>query len=154
VLWHPRCIGQFSVGTARTSRLCQRWILIADADGDSASRLVSHFVRQGLRAYHAARGEEALLLAHSRQIGAAVIDVTLADMQGTTLAARLKAIEPDLPVVMTSADHRPETEVEARRLGILYFAHKPVSDRLIGGVVQKALSPTAPPAIRSQVLEA
>jgi DNA-binding NtrC family response regulator len=129
------------VSTVRTAKVCQRWILIADADPDSAARLVSHFVRQGLRAYHTARGEEAVLLAHSRQIGAAVIDVRLADMQGTALAARLKEIEPELPVVMTSADHRPETEAEARQLGILYFAHKPASDRLIGGVVQKALSP-------------
>jgi len=129
------------VSTVRTTRIGQRWVLIADADPESASRLVSHLVRQGLRAYHTARGEEAVLLAHSRQIGAAVIDVTLADMQGTALAARLKEIEPELPVVMTSADHRPETEAEARRLGILYFAHKPASDRLIGGVVQKALNP-------------
>ena len=129
------------MSTVRTTRIGQRWVLIADADPESASRLVSHLVRQGLRAYHTARGEEAVLLAHSRQIGAAVIDVTLADMQGTALAARLKEIEPELPVVMTSADHRPETEAEARRLGILYFAHKPASDRLIGGVVQKALNP-------------
>jgi len=129
------------VSNVRTTRVGQRWVLIADADPDSSARLVSHFVRQGLRVYHTARGEEAVLLAHSRQIGAAVIDVTLADMQGTALAARLKEIEPELPVVMTSADHRPETEAEARRLGILYFAHKPASDRLIGGVVQKALSP-------------
>ena len=129
-----------AVSIARTPQLGQRWILIADADRDSAARLLSHFLQQGLRAYHTARGEEAVLLAHSRQIGAAVIDVVLADMQGTALAARLKAIEPELPVVMTSADHRPQTEAEARRLGILYFAHKPASDRLIGGVVQKALS--------------
>lgn len=129
------------MSNVRTTRVGQRWVLIADADPDSSARLVSHFTRQGLRVYHTARGEEAVLLAHSRQIGAAVIDVTLADMQGTALAARLKEIEPELPVVMTSADHRPETEAEARRLGILYFAHKPASDRLIGGVVQKALSP-------------
>jgi DNA-binding NtrC family response regulator len=129
------------VSNLRTPRVGQRWVLIADADPDSAARLVSHFARQGLRVYHTARGEEAVLLAHSRQIGAAVIDVTLADMQGTALAARLKEIEPELPVVMTSADHRPETEAEARRLGLLFFAHKPASDRLIGGVVQKALIP-------------
>jgi len=128
------------VSIARTTRLAQRWILVADADQDAATRLVNHLTQQGLRAYHTCRGEEAVLLAHSRQIGAAVIDVVLADMQGTALAARLKAIEPELPLVMTSADHRPQTEAEARRLGILYFAHKPASDRLIGGVVQKALN--------------
>ena len=120
----------------------------------SSSQLVSHFVRQGLRAYHTARGEEAVLLAHSRQICAAVIDVALADMQGTTLASRLKVIDPELPVVMTSADHRPEIEAEARRLGILYFAHKPAPDRLIGGVVQKALTSTALAAVRASGVEA
>ena len=60
-------------------------------------------------------------------------------MPGTELAARLKAIEPALPVVMTSNDHRPELEAEARQVGILFYAHKPAPNRLIGEVVEKAL---------------
>ncbi len=115
------------------------WILVADADQQSARRLASHFSRQGFRAYPTACGEEAMLIANSRRVCLAVIDVALSDMSGTTLAVRLKAIEPTLPVVMTSSDHRPELEAEARQVGILFYAHKPASHSLIGGVVEKAL---------------
>jgi DNA-binding NtrC family response regulator len=117
----------------------QEWILVADADQHSARRLASHFSRHGFRAYPTAHGEEAMLIANSRRICLAIIDVTLSDMPGTTLAARLKAIEPALPVVMTSSDHRPELEAEARQVGLLFYAHKPASHSLIGGVVEKAL---------------
>jgi DNA-binding response OmpR family regulator len=115
------------------------WILVADADQPSARRLANHFTRQGFRAYQTPRGEEAVLVANSRRLSLAVIDVALNDMPGTTLAARLKAIEPALPVVMTSNDHRPELEAEARKVGLLFYAHKPTSHRLIGEVVEKAL---------------
>jgi DNA-binding NtrC family response regulator len=128
------------VDRLRGTRIDYGWILIADADRESASRLHHHFSRSGFRAYQTTQGEEAMLLANSRQIRLAIIDTALADMQGTALAARLKAIEPELPVVMTSGDHRPETEAEARRIGIVFFAHKPAPDHLIGGVVEKALS--------------
>jgi DNA-binding response OmpR family regulator len=127
------------VDRAKAAGVDHGWILIADADRETATRLHSHFSRSGFRAYQTSRGQEAMLLANSRQIRLAIIDTDLADMQGTALAARLKAIEPELPVVMTSRDHRPETEAEARRIGIVFFAHKPAPDHLIGGVVEKAL---------------
>ena len=119
----------------------QDWILVADADRQFARRLANHFSRQGFRAYQTPLGEEAMLVASSRRISLAIIDVVLGDMPGTTLAARLKAMEPDLPVVMTSNDYRPELEAEARKVGLLFFAHKPAPHRLIGEVVEKALRP-------------
>lgn len=117
----------------------QDWILVADADRQFARRLANHFSRQGFRAYQTPLGEEAMLVARSRRISLAIIDVVLSDMPGTALAARLKALEPDLPVVMTSNDYRPELEAEARKVGLLYYAHKPAPHRLIGEVVEKAL---------------
>ena len=117
----------------------QDWILVADADRQFARQLANHFSRQGFRAYQTPLGEEAVLVANSRRFSLAIIDVALSDMPGTELAARLKAIEPALPVVMTSNDHRPELEAEARQVGILFYAHKPATHRLIGEVVEKAL---------------
>ena len=116
-----------------------RWVLVADADLQSAIHLAGYFSRRGFRTYHTARGEEAVLLAHSHRLLLAVIDVALLDMSGETLARRLKEIDPELPVLMTSGDYAPELEAAARRVGILYYAHKPTDYRLIGGVVDKAL---------------
>lgn len=115
------------------------WVLVADGDPEAASRLAGYFSRRGFRAYHTTQGEVAVLLANSRRLLLAVIDVSLLDMSGHALAQRLKDIDPELPVVMTSGDYAPELEAAARRVGILYYAHKPANYRLIGGVVDKAL---------------
>lgn len=114
---------------------------MADADRQSARRLANHFSSHGFRAYQTPLGEEAVLVANSRRISLAIIDVALSDMPGTALAARLKEIEPALPVVMTSGDHRPELEAEARQVGLLMYVHKPAPRRLISEVVEKALRP-------------
>ncbi|MBI4588162.1 MAG: response regulator [Candidatus Rokubacteria bacterium] len=116
-----------------------RWVLVADADPEAAIHLAGYFARRGFRTYHTTRGEEAMLLAYSRRLLLVVVDVSLLDMSGHTLARRLKEIDPELPVLMTSGDYAPEQEAAARRVGILYYAHKPADYRLIGGVVDKAL---------------
>lgn len=117
----------------------ERWVLVADADGDAATHLAGYFSRRGFRTYHTSRGEEAMLLAYSRRLLLAIIDVSLLDMRGEALARQLKEIDPELPVLMTSGDYAPELEAAARRIGILYYAHKPTDHQLIGGVVDKAL---------------
>lgn len=116
-----------------------RWVLVADGDAQAAAHLASYFSRRGFRTYHTAQGEEAMLLANSRRLVLAVVDVSLLDMSGHVLARRLKEIAPELPVVMTSGDYAPELEAAARRVGILYYAHKPADVRILGGVVDKAL---------------
>ncbi len=116
-----------------------RWVLVVDADHDAATHLAGFFSQRGFRTYHTSRGEEAMLLAHSRQLLLAIVDVSLLDMPGEALARRLKDIDPELPVLMTSGDYAPELEAAARRVGILYYAHKPTDHGLIGGVVDKAL---------------
>jgi DNA-binding NtrC family response regulator len=114
-------------------------VLVADRDPQAALHLASYFCRRGFRTYHTTQGEEAMLLANSRRLLLAVIDVSLLDMSGHALARRLKEIDPELPVLMTSGDYAPELEAAARRVGILYYAHKPADYELIGGVVDKAL---------------
>src|SRR5207302_9818705 len=84
------------------------WILVADADRLSARRLANHFTRQGFRAYQTPLGEEAVLVANSRRISLAIIDVALNDMPGTAPAACQKAKQPTLPGVVTYNDQRPE----------------------------------------------
>lgn len=114
-------------------------ILVADADGEAAWLLAKHFLRQGYRALHTQRGEDALRLARFGALDAAIVDVSLEDMAGHTLAARLRELDPEIPILMTAGDYRPELEARARQLGILYYAHKPADCRLLEAVVAKAL---------------
>ncbi len=113
--------------------------MVADADGAAARLLAMHLTSRGLKAVHARAGRKVLSLARSGGLRLAVVDAALADMPGYALAARLRELDPRLPILMTSADHRPELEIQARRLGVLYYAHKPVTSERVEAVVSRAL---------------
>lgn len=114
-------------------------ILVADADTEAARLLADYLSRQGFRTSHTSRGDEALRLARAGRLGLAIVDVALLDMSGHTLASGLKEIDPEIPVLMTSGDYRPELEMRARQAGVLYYAHKPADYRLLETVVAKAV---------------
>lgn len=117
----------------------EQWVLVADGDDKAAARLADYFSEEGFQARHTDRGEEALRLASSQKFLIAIVDIALRDMAGTALVSRLRGIDPTLAVVMTSADYRPEREVQARQAGILYYTHKPADYRVLAGVVEKLL---------------
>ncbi len=114
-------------------------VLVADQQRETAQRLVRRLVQHGFRSAHTASGEEVLVLARAGRLRLAVVDAALADMSGHALAARLRRLDPRLPILMTSADHRPELEIQARRLGVLYYAHKPITSERVEAVVSRAL---------------
>lgn len=116
-----------------------RVILVADADNDAARQMARYFSRHGFQASHTPRGEDALRLALSGRLGLVIVDVSLRDMSGHALAFRLKELDPEIPVLMTSGDYRPELEWRARRVGVLYYAHKPADYQVLEAIVAKAV---------------
>jgi len=114
-------------------------VVVADADPAAGRRLAGHFSQRGFRAAHTALGEEVLGLAHAGRLGVAIVDVTLQDMSGHALVSRLKEIDPEIHVLMTTGDYRPELELRARQIGILHYAHKPIDYARLEAVVAKAI---------------
>lgn len=129
----------------------QRWILVADGDEASARFVASFLLQARLRAYPTARGVEAMRLVSRFRLGLAVVDVELSDMPGGDLVRKLRAIEPALPIVMTSSDYSPSTEVESRQLGIVQYLHKPIDLPRLDRVVSRIFSPDAETAARVTV---
>jgi len=119
-------------------------VVVADADREAGVALASYFARHGFRASHTALALEVLSLAREGRVAAVIADVALADMSGHGLAARLKALDPDVHVLMTTADDRPEFEVRARQIGILHYAQKPVDEGRLLAVVAKAVGVPRP----------
>ncbi len=129
----------------------QRWILVADGDEASARFVASFLLQARLRAYPTARGVEAMRLVTRFRLGLAVVDVELLDMPGGDLVRKLRAIEPALPIVMTTSDYSPATEVQARQLGIIQYIHKPIDLQRLDRVVSRIFSPDAETAARVTV---
>ena len=129
----------------------QRWILVADGDEASARFVASFLLQARLRAYPTACGVEAMRLVTRFRLGLAVVDVELSDMPGGDLVRKLRAIEPGLPIVMTSSDYSPAAEVESRQLGIIQYVHKPIDLQRLDRVVSRIFSPEAEAAGRLTV---
>jgi DNA-binding response OmpR family regulator len=129
----------------------QRWILVADGDEASAKFVASFLLQARLRAYPTARGLEAMRLVGRFRLGLAIVDVDLLDMPGYDLVRKLRTMEPALPVVMTTGDYSPATEVQARQLGIVQYIHKPIDLHRLDRVVSRIFGPDAEPARRITV---
>lgn len=115
------------------------WILFVDHDEPTADALARYLQSRGHRAYAVALGADALSLVGCARPDIAVIDSSLPDMTGMELVARLRALAPRLRVVMTSGDFQPALEIAARRLGIVYYAHKPVDPERLDAVLTRSL---------------
>lgn len=124
-------------------------MLVADAEERAARALAGRFHRLGFWAYPTTRGDEALRLARTYRLTLAVIDVALRDMRGHELAARLKALDDRLPLIITAGDWDAESEILAREAGIVYYASKPINVRHLHAVVAKALEAGEPAAPRA-----
>ena len=127
----------------------ERWIVVADGDENAGSLLAGYLVHQRFRAYPTRRGAEALRIARAHPLGLAVVDVVLEDMAGRDLVRLLRGLAPDLPVVMTTGDVRPEVEVESRQLGIVQYLHKPFDFRRLATVAARTLATALARAARA-----
>ncbi|HEY7198435.1 MAG TPA: response regulator [Gaiellaceae bacterium] len=96
--------------------------------------------QQGYEVVCAADPEEALDLAGREQIDALVTDVVMPKMSGRVLAARLRSLRPDLPIVYTSG----YTEDLSLRNGLLeagsLFLQKPFGSKDLGRAVRAVLA--------------
>lgn len=118
----------------------QPLVVVADADRAAGVELADRLARHGFRASYTPLGAEVLSLVQAGPVAAVIVDVALGDMSGHALAARLRAFDHDLHVLMTTADFRPEFEVRARQIGILHYAQKPVDPVRLEAILSKAVA--------------
>jgi DNA-binding response OmpR family regulator len=115
-------------------------VLVADPDPVTAGAMATEIRRHGLSPYLATRGREALSVAAAFRPLMAVVDAALPDMPGLEVVRHLKALDPDLPVAMTTATADGGLEVEARALGLAYYGTKPLSQHHLAAVLARTLS--------------
>ena len=118
-------------------------ILLID-DDDSLRRVVEYNLREeGYDVVMAAGGEEGLRLFHDRAVDLVLTDIRMPEMDGLDLLARLKAMQPDLPVVLLTAHGTISSAVEAMKLGAFDYLTKPFDRDRLRATVRKALDMAA-----------
>ena len=102
-----------------------RRILVVEDEAD-----ITLFIRIGLQhaGYDvdaASTGEEAVELLGSKTYDALVLDLRLPGMDGWEVLDRLKALAPELPVIVASAHASPASAERAKAAGCAGYVTKP-----------------------------
>jgi len=77
--------------------------------------------------FEASGADEAFGLIAREEFDAAIVDFHMPDMDGLTLAKKLKEAKPDLPITLLTANVQREIREQADNLGI-GFLNKPISE--------------------------
>ena len=118
-------------------------ILLID-DDDSLRRVVEYQLREeGYDVTAASGGAEGLHLFRDRPVDLVLTDVRMPEMDGLDLLARLKAMQPDLPVVLLTAHGTISSAVDAMKLGAFDYLTKPFDRDRLRATVRKALDMAA-----------
>lgn len=121
----------------------QARVLVVDDDPVVATSIDRVLTGKGYAVITARDGPEALdKLAHGKY-DAVFTDIRMPGMDGLEVAARIKATQPWLPVVIITGYGSPASEAEAKEIGVAGFLHKPLSPEMIEDSAREALTKRA-----------
>jgi two-component system NtrC family response regulator len=120
-----------------------RTILLID-DDESLRRVMEYNLREdGYRVATAADGRSGLDRFQAQAVDLVLTDVRMPEMDGMEVLARLRTMQPDLPVIVLTAHGTIDSAVEAIKVGAFDYLTKPFSREQLLTAVRKALEVAA-----------
>jgi len=105
-------------------------LLVVDDSDTVREAYESHFAKSGFEVKSAASLKEATEQLAGSTFNAVIVDVSLSSAvgsEGLAIAAYLRQLQGESPVVVLTAYGEPQRAAAAARLGVDAFLHKPVS---------------------------
>src|SRR5580698_4594396 len=127
-----------SVSVAATFDKNRRTLLIVD-DEEGPRQSLRVVFKDDYNLLLASNGPRALELARQHKVQAAVLDIRMQGMNGTELLEKLKAIQPNIEVIMLTAYETVDTVRQALRLGACDYLNKPFDIATIRKAVATAM---------------
>src|SRR5437870_7562031 len=87
----------------------------------------------------AAHGRTALSMVRSERVDLVLLDILMPDVDGLEILQELKALEPDLPVIMMTGVKTVRTTVAAMKLGASDYLTKPFQEEELLATIRRAL---------------
>jgi DNA-binding NtrC family response regulator len=113
-------------------------VLIVEDEAHARTGLTELVASWGFRADCAADGVDGLERVRQWSPGIVVTDLKMPRMDGMELLARIKDLQPDVVVVMLTAQGSIESAVEAMRMGAYDYIPKPVDPVRLRTILQNA----------------
>ena len=114
-------------------------VLVIDDDESLRRVMEFHLQEEGYGVVTAVDGRAGLERFQAGPVDLVVTDIRMPEMDGMELLARVKAMQPDVPVVILTAHGTIDSAVEAMKLGATDYLTKPFSREQFKAAVRKAL---------------
>jgi DNA-binding NtrC family response regulator len=117
-------------------------LLVVDDDEAICQTLRTYFEAAGFEVETASSIPEAAQRLSSARYAAVIVDVCLSSKgtEGLAIAAYVRQMKADLPVVILTAYGSPQNAEAAARLGVDAFLHKPVSLVWLKGLLRTRIA--------------
>jgi DNA-binding response OmpR family regulator len=127
-------------------------VLIVEDDPTQAEEIACYFSRAGLAVQVLHSGSEALHNVAEMRPRVALLDYNLPDLDGVTVAERIRRLSPETAMLMMSGRIDGLPEPTLRKVGLYSFVNKPVRPsqllssvrRMVRAAAQTGLPATAP----------
>ena len=117
----------------------QRIIVIEDQE-DLAALYETTLTKAGYSVTKAYTGEEGVATFQDEGADAVLLDMTLPEMNGVKVLQKIRALNPNVPVVVATGESSAETRRQCERLGVQSYLPKPVDYDELLKAVRRALS--------------
>jgi len=120
-----------------------RKILVVDDEADIRELLTEYLEMKGYDVEDACDGQDAIDRFAASPADAVVTDIRMPRLDGLRLIERLRAVDPDLPIIAMTGHLAPEDLEEARTLGADTVLKKPISIREFSEHLEQLLAQQA-----------
>lgn len=120
--------------------ILKQFSLLYVEDDEQIREQLEQFFRRRVGAFYvAANGREGLEAYRTHKPDLVVSDILMPEMDGLQMAEQIRAIAPDVPIILTTAFNETDYFLKAIQIGIDNYVLKPVD----AGILQNALDKSA-----------
>ena len=115
----------------RKSRKAKKTVLIVDDEPMICESLGTLLSRRGIMFKQALTGKAAIETIDRREAGLVILDFSLPDIDGLQVLEKIRALEPDIPVIFMTGYGSETISIRAFKLGISDYFIKPFHPRTL-----------------------
>ena len=113
-------------------------VLLVDDEKDFLDIMAERMEARGMDVSTACSAEDALKMVQTESYDAVIIDFLMPEMDGFSALKMFKASQPDLSVILLTANVTEEKRLEAIKLGALDVIEKPADLNLLTQKIEEA----------------
>ncbi len=113
-------------------------LMIVDDELHVRESLASWFIEDGYEVVTASSGKEALAILGRRHVDVVITDIKMPGMDGLELQRHIRAVDPDVVIILVTAYASVATAVQALKEGAYDYLVKPFDPEELSHVVEKA----------------